>query len=202
MTPLFPTAYFGSIAWFQHLARFESAEIEVMDHFPKQTFRNRCVVPGPDGDLRLTVPVVKRQGSKTLTKDILISEQLDWRRQQWRTLQSAYGSSPFFEHYERDIHELIFTPVETLIELNNRITHRIFALFGLKIELSTTTDFIPVSSSPFDLRFVDFDQPPAALFTSIPYQQVYFQSLAFSENKSVLDLLFCQGPLGRTQLGF
>ena len=55
MAVVFPTAYFGSIAYFQQIMQHGSVSVEVWDTFPKQTFRNRCVILGAQGPLRLTL---------------------------------------------------------------------------------------------------------------------------------------------------
>ena len=51
----------------------EPYEIEQMETFEKQTFRNRCLIRDPKGEIiRLTVPVGKVE-HKQLTRDIQIS---------------------------------------------------------------------------------------------------------------------------------
>lgn len=200
MLPVFPTAYFGSIAWFQQLVQYERVAIEVWDTFPKQTFRNRCTFPGPAGDLRLTIPVVKPQGSKTLTKDILISDQVNWRMQHWRTIQSAYGSAPYFEHYEQEIKDLLFSSFGELAYFNNHLSLWFLKQFSLTVELNFTSDYSRQIPDNSNYREVDFESESCMLYLSKPYQQVYFQSIEFHPNQSILDALFCLGPMGRNLL--
>lgn len=202
MIPVFPTAYFGSIAYYQQLFRFETVAIEQWDTFPKQTFRNRCTIPTANGIQRLTVPVEKPNGSKSLTKEIRLSEQQDWRKIQWRTLFSAYGSSPYFEHYARDIEQLIFSPEEDLLSFNMQISSKIAQLFDTEIRFQRTEDYVPVIDPEKDYRNYPFDSPDATGFINIPYTQVYFGQTAFYANMSILDLLFCEGPMGRKKIIF
>ena len=108
-----PTTYMGSVEWYrQFLANPSAVQIEVMESFPKQTYRNRCTITMPIGDkakgekqntenplpfregmgvgsLTLTVPV-KRADSKQLTRDVEISYQQRWQHQHWIALVSAY----------------------------------------------------------------------------------------------------------------
>src|SRR3989338_9165958 len=167
MAVLFPTAYFGRIAYFQEIMRNRSVSIEVWDTFPKQTFRNRCVILGAQGPLRLTLPVEKPNGSKSLTNEILVVKSDEWRNNHWRAIKSAYSAAPYFDH---------------------------------SIELKLTSEFIPVSGSSSDFRGVDFESVDVDEFKSIHYTQVLFQESHFYANPSILDLLFCNGPLGRKQL--
>lgn len=200
MTAIFPTAYFGSIAYFQEIMQHERVSIEVWDTFPKQTFRNRCVILGAQGPLRLTLPVEKPNGSKTLTNDILVVEGDEWRNNHWRAIKSAYAAAPYFEHYSRDIEALIFTRERNLVKYNRLITETIIGLFDHSVELEYTSDFFPATDNASDFRAVDFESAATKHFKSIPYTQVLFQEPHFQQNASILDLLFCNGPLGRRQL--
>jgi hypothetical protein len=200
MKPLFPTAYFGSIAYFQLLLRYDSAVIEVCDTFPKQTFRNRCAILTPQGEQRLSLPVEKPNGSKSLTQEIRVIDKPGWKNDHWRAIQSAYAHAPYFEHYAPVIHELIFHPDEQLVAYNSRITTTIARLFDCEITLETSTNFEKERES--DFRGLSFDSPSIEGFQSIPYTQVLFDRPGFSPNPSILDLLFCDGPLGRKKLVF
>src|SRR3989338_323622 len=200
MAVLFPTAYFGRIAYFQEIMRNRSVSIEVWDTFPKQTFRNRCVILGAQGPLRLTLPVEKPNGSKSLTNEILVVKSDEWRNNHWRAIKSAYSAAPYFEHYSREIEALIFTRERNLVKYNQLITETIAGLFDHSIELKLTSEFIPVSGSSSDFRGVDFESVDVDEFKSIHYTQVLFQESHFYANPSILDLLFCNGPLGRKQL--
>jgi hypothetical protein len=200
MKPLFPTAYFGSIAYFQLLLRYNSAVIEVCDTFPKQTFRNRCTILTPQGQQRLSLPVEKPNGSKSLTKDIRVIDAIGWKNDHWRAIQSAYAHAPYFEHYAPAIHELIFHPDETLVTYNSRITTTIARLFDCEIALEISSVFARERDS--DFRPIVFDSAEIPGFKSIPYTQVLFETPGFSANPSILDLLFCEGPLGRKKLVF
>lgn len=199
MTGIFPTAYFGSIAYFQQLVRFDAIVIEAHDHFPKQTFRNRCTIQSPQGALRLTLPVEKPSGSKTPTAGVLVPASKDWRNNHWRAIQSAYASAPYFDHYSEEIRQLIYSDMSSLIAFNLGATQLLLQYFGLERAFSVTKVYHH-SYSANDFRNVEFDSEYPEGFTVIPYIQVYFGHTDFAPNRSILDLLFCEGPLGRKQL--
>ena len=199
MTGIFPTAYFGSIAYFQELVRFDEVLLEVHDHFPKQTFRNRCAVNGSQGALRLTLPVEKPSGSKTPTQEVLVSNQQNWRSIHWRTVQSAYASAPYFDHYSSEIKALIDADYPSLIAFNSAITQKLLHFFGVSVQISPTQEYVAEYAGPdFRNRVFDVEQPEG--FEAIPYIQVQFEQSQFLPNLSILDLLFCEGPMGRKQL--
>lgn len=197
---IFPVAYFGSIAYFQFLAKQSTVEIEIWDTFEKQTFRNRATIETDQGALRLTVPVERPNGSKTLTKDILISTQTDWQSNHWRAIRSAYSSAPYFDYYECDIRSLILTPTLSLVELNLKITQFFIDCFELNCELKTTNEYQKNVSKEFDFRTLPFDDNSIDGFESKFYSQVYYGEKEFQANRSIIDLLFCEGPMGRKWL--
>jgi len=200
MSALFPTAYFGSIAYFQQLLQFDVVQLEVCDTFPKQTFRNRCVILGQQGEQRLTLPVDRIHGSKTSTLEMCISDHQDWRNNHWRSIQSAYASSPYFEHYASDIHALVFWKESNLVAYNTLITQKIAALFDCRIEFTHTSDYKQIVEDVLDLRNLSFESEKPVNFISLPYTQVLFEHVGFRANPCILDLLFCEGPMGRKKL--
>lgn len=201
MTPVFATAYFGSIAYFRELLQFREVTIETCETFPKQTYRNRCTILSANGPLRLTVPVEKPDGSKTLTKNIVVTQPngANWQQIQWRTIVAAYASSPYFEHYASEIEQLILLEENNLVQRNTIITKRLAEFFDMEINFHFSQDFITPGQSN-DYRFIDYEADFPSGFTSKPYTQVLFEQPRFFPNPSVLDLLFCDGPMGRKKL--
>ena len=66
----------------------------------KQSFRNRCVIASPNGPLNLVIPVIRN--TKNKIKDVQIDHSQQWIKIHWKSLESAYRSSPYFEYYEDD----------------------------------------------------------------------------------------------------
>ena len=121
----------------------EPYEIEQMETFEKQTFRNRCLIRDPQGEIiRLTVPVGKVE-HKQLTRDIQISYQSRWQHQHWIAIESAYRHTPYFVYYAdylRPYYEKQFT---WLLDLNDALTETIVSL--LRKERPTTNDQRPTT---------------------------------------------------------
>ena len=113
-----PTTYLGSVEWYrQFWANPSAVQIEVMESFPKQTYRNRCTITTPDGPLTLSVPV-KRADSKQLTRDVEISYQQKWQHQHWIALVSAYKRTPYFDYYADFFRPFYEKETKFLIDLN------------------------------------------------------------------------------------
>lgn len=92
---LLSTAYFAPIRYFSKLAVYPEVYIEQHENFIKQTYRNRTVILGANGPVSLIVPVEKGRGQKIRIKDLRIAYDEEWQRNHWRTIFSAYNSSPF-----------------------------------------------------------------------------------------------------------
>ncbi len=194
---LLSTVYFGPIPYYSTFMKTEKVYIEQFENFIKQTYRNRCVILGGNGPIQLIVPVVKGRGPKTLIKDLQISYDTDWQRNHWRTIFSAYSSSPFFEYYKDDIQPFFETKYQFLLDFNLKIHETVCELLEFENTALLTADFEKVPEGTVNLRESispkiktqsDNDSIP------IQYTQVFSDKLGFVPNLSILDLLFNEGP--------
>lgn len=188
---IFPIAYFGSVKYFQDLVKFQGIALEYMEHFPKQTFRNRAVILTSQGAHILTVPLEKPSGSKTATKDVLVSYQQNWPLVHWKALKTSYASAPYFEHYASYIEKLLFKKHRFLVDFNLDITRFLMETWQLPTNFDFTESY--EFSYPEDFRSLDYEN----LAMNGVYSQVQFGNTTFHPAASSLDLLFCEGPMGR-----
>jgi len=117
---ILPTTYFGPIAWYKALLAADEAQVEVMESFVKQTYRNRCTIMTPDGPLTLSVPV-KKVETKQFTRDVEISYQQKWQHQHWMAIMSAYKHTPYFDYYQDYIRPFYERETRLLTELNDSL---------------------------------------------------------------------------------
>jgi hypothetical protein len=169
----------------------EKRSIELFEHYPKQTLRNRCDIATSNGKLRLSIPIKKPFGSKSLMKDILIDQDAQWQKEHWRSIRTAYAGAPYFEEYAHDIEALINTKHRHLISLNTSILEFIYKVLDITYIQEETSEYH--TSAIHDFRAYDFGKQ-----TTIPsYIQVFNESHGFIEDLSILDLLFNEGPFIR-----
>ena len=187
--------YFPSVAYVALLSQFPTVVLEVQEHYPKQTYRNRCYVQGANRVQLLSVPVVKASG-KVLTKDIRIESGLTWRHHHWRTIQSAYGKAPFFDFFASDFHDILYQKNHFLVDLTTTILTKCLEILQLddsRLTHSQSYEKIPAEGL-FDARdILRAALPPSAppFFRPVVYTQVFGKD--FVPNLSVIDLLFCEG---------
>ena len=119
MQLVLPTSYWAPRAWFEAYMSAPS-EIEVWETYPKQTYRNRCMIVSPSGErLVLSVPV-RHSESKQLTRDVEISYQSHWQHQHWNAILSAYKRTPYFDYYQEYLRPLYVRETRWLLDLNEQ----------------------------------------------------------------------------------
>lgn len=196
MKPIFPTSYFGNIEFYKKLSSYDSVLVESYETYPKQTFRNRCEITTANGLLPLSIPIEKPNGSKTRTNEILLSSKEKWQLIHWRAIEAAYASSPYFEYYEQEVKELIFQQELNLTQFNHNIIKRIQKWLDLPTQLIYTDKYNQIDSN-LDFRNLFSKSINPREFQHHYYQQVFEIENGFFQNVSILDSIFCLGPMAR-----
>ena len=200
-----PTTYMGSVEWYKrYLTNPQEVQIEVMESFPKQTYRNRCTISQAIGNeairqggerreagstlpfregigvgLTLSVPV-KRADSKQLTRDVEISYQQRWQHQHWIALVSAYKRTPYFDYYADFFRPFYEKETKFLVDLNEGLHEVIVALVQNCVELGSSS--VELSSAE-----------DTTLRHTADWQGLDLEP-CFGNGQSILDLLFEYGP--------
>ena len=200
---LLSTAYFGPVHYYARYLKHGEILIEQFEHFNKQTYRNRCIILGANGPLSLVVPVVKGRDKKIIINELKISYDENWQYNHWRSIFSAYNSSPFFEYYKDELFYFFNKRWKFLLDLNLEIHESICKLLEIENKAILTKSFVNNHESTYILR--DIISPknktvndPA--FHPAEYTQVFSEKFGFVPNLSILDLLFNEGPNSYTLL--
>ena len=188
---IFPTAYFPSIAYLRAYFEQGGPLIESFESFPKQTLRNRCEILTSNGVLRLSIPVKKINGSKTITKDIVVDYSTKWQSEHWRAIESSYASAPYFDDYGFKIKEIIYNSPSNLIDFNAKILELVMEVLEVKVSTKFSESF--EMEYQLDHRNTDFLNRESIN----SYQQVFSYDKEFTSNLSFLDLLLNEGPFMR-----
>ncbi len=194
MSAVFPIAYFGSISYYQKMIQAKTVSLELFEHYPKQTLRNRVSILTVSGVQNLSIPVRKPNGNKTLTKDIEISNEENWRKIHWKAIESAYSSSPYFEHYGSEVKALIDCTETNLYQFNLKIHQRIVSWLQLPINVDITNSYNLNLLNEFDFRMKFITRKEKVEYQ---YQQVFLPIEKFEGDLSLLDAIFNLGPMTR-----
>jgi len=187
-------AYLAPVEYYKALAKAEIVYLEQCDFYVKQTYRNRCHIAAANGVLALSIPVEKTSSEKLLTRDIRISEHNDWQVNHWRSIESAYNSTPFFEYYKDDLLPFYEKKWTFLWDFNLEIQTKILELTGLNPIISLTESYkANLDEGILDLRESIHPKKNDLLDCCKPYYQVFEQRFGFQSNLSIIDLLFNMG---------
>lgn len=196
MSTYLSTAYLAPVEYYSKLLKGD-VYIEQHENYIKQTYRNRCTILSANGLMALSVPIESAGGKKCPIRDVRIADHGNWRHLHWNALISAYNSTPFFEYYQDDFRPFYEKEYKYLFDFNEELRNLICQL----IDIDTSTigytdefllevegeDYRSKISPKIDWRVIDPD------FESIPYYQVFEHRFGFTENLSILDLLFNMG---------
>lgn len=198
------TAYFPPVEYFALLARDmtlsadrvipSSAKIEACESYQKQSWRNRCLIMSASGTEMLQVPII--HGKSRLITDIRIEYSTPWVTRTERTLDSAYHTSAFYDHYRDGIFEILESREESLFELNMKIINYFLEKTGIVCNIVKTTDF--ETEVPDDWREKIHPKRQNSILEELglekPYFQVFSGKYGFIKGLSIMDLLFNEGP--------
>ena len=200
---LLPLTYLGNILYYSHLIE-GGCTIDQHSYYIKQTYTNRCSILTASGAQDLTIPVIKPK-EKTPIKDIRISSHDNWQQLHWRTIQSAYNSSPFFEYFCDDYVPFYAKKYDFLLDFNLEIQQKTLELLNFtKIDFSLSDSYIePTNFNTKDLReVINPKKFNVTLYKNLstPYYQIFDQKFGFTPNLSIIDLLFNMGNEARIYL--
>ena len=193
MKILLHPAYFPSITTFANIVQHDVIW-EAEDNYQKQTYRNRCYISTDQGRHMLSIPIqhVGGEQGRQKYKDVLLDNSYPWQRQHWRTLQTAYRTSPFFEFYEDDIAPLFNKKYTHLLDFNLKTIETVGDALQLNISNQRTDIFELNPKEVIDAReLVNAKRSIHAETES--YNQVFGERHGFISNLSILDLLFNEG---------
>ena len=191
--------YLPSIPYFRQLLSADAVLLDAHEHYQKQTYRNRCLVLTAQGPQPLTVPVVDgARAAKVCTSEIEIDYRQNWVHRHFRTLQTAYGNSPYFSYYADYLHDIYTQKPARLWDLNLELLRLLLRCLRWPLPIEFTAAYLPPAAAQ-NLPLHDYltPRPTAALpEPDTSSHQAYAQVFGpgFVPGLSVLDLLFMQGP--------
>lgn len=190
---LHPT-YFGPISQFVALLKADEVIFENEDNYQKQTYRNRMYIYGANGKLLLNIPI-KHTGNKSnhqKYRDVRIENSFPWQSQHWKSLETVYRTSPFFEFYEDEFQPLYERRFDFLMDFNYHCLELALDCLQTDLSFSKTSEFI---LDPVDVtngrKLVEAKKTHMELQQ---YHQVFENKFGFLNDLSIVDLIFNEGP--------
>lgn len=187
---LLPVFYLPPISWFSEFLGEKEVVLEQYENFPKQTYRNRANIYGANGKLSLIIPI--HHIGKRVMKDMQISYAENWQKLHWKSIKTAYQSSPYFEFYEDRLKQIYETKETSLIQFNLRALRIILYILKEEKDFSLSLEYI---KNPEQEDFRDkFSAKESSEYEMDEYYQTFSDKWGFLKDLSILDLLCNKGP--------
>jgi len=187
---------FGDILTYALLNSNENVCLEKHENFQKRSIRSRYEICNHQGRSTLSIPLLKGKNQGQKITEVLISYEEDWISLHQKSIVSAYGKSPYFEHYIDDVESILSLKPSTLWEFNLNCINTCLKLLKTNVSISNSISYeFEVEAEVLDIRkgnSVEILYPT--------YQQCFSERFSFINNLSIIDLLMCLGPESKSYL--
>ncbi len=201
MNYILPLQYFGSTEYWTAIVQGgDKIVIDLGENYVKRSERNRTTILASDGTMQLSVQLAHANRPRQPMSSMLIDYSKRWQHQHRIAIESAYRSSPYYDHYAHLLEPIFNREWKHLVELDIYTLESICRALKLGVP-RLSTSYVHAEPLDIDLR----NKQRGSTFTAEPYIQVFSDRCDFVPRLSILDLLLCEGPeainvLRRSQL--
>ena len=186
--------YFPPIIFFKTSYKETYIYLDQYELYRKMSFRNRCLIAGANGIISLSVPLQQGRNQRVQIKEVHIARSEDWQSRHWKSIQSAYNRSPFFDYYRDELELLFSREFELLMDWNLECLKWVKEKLAWPVEIRLTEkpekEVNPSLWQDYRNRVIPKNY---AKHTPLKYRQVFEEKTGFFPNVSILDLLFNTG---------
>lgn len=129
------------IPWLGYFYKIAQADIFVfLDdvQFSNQGMQNYHYIKTPQGPFRLKIPVKKTFGENI--NQVLINNDLDWRKKHLKTIEVNYRRSKYFEEVFNDLELLFKSDYNSIADLDRFIIEFVCKKFGIFTKLINSSE--------------------------------------------------------------
>ena len=197
MRILLPIFYLPPISWFAVFLKDENQIVlEQYENFPKQTYRNRTNIYGANGRLSLIIPI--NHSGERVMKEIKVSHRENWQKLHWKSIKTAYQSSPYFEFYEDKLQKIFEFESDSLIQFNLNALKIVLDILKTEKAYSLNIEYVKI---PLEENYREkFSAKKESEIEMEEYYQTFTDKMGFMKDLSILDLICNKGPETLTYL--
>lgn len=187
------TSFLGTVEYFNVLTSADVAYLEIFENYEKQSWRNRFRILSANGPIDLSIPVVKGNSLKMPVSEVRIDYRENWQKIHFRSVESAYRRSPYYEFLIDNFRFLWEVRPELLLDYNRMAMDEVLRLLKAKVVVKYTDQYrVPgyYGSDDYRYRIHPKGKKQGTGFVPVPYHQVFSDRFGFVQNLSILDWLF------------
>ena len=194
---ILPSQYFGSTEYWTALVKGgEDVVLDLGENYVKRSERNRTSIMTSGGVMQLSVQLAHANRPRQPIKSMRVDYSKRWQHQHLVAIESAYRSSPYFDHYAHRFVPLFEREWRHLVDLNMAALEQCCAILKCPIP-RISESYVVASEADVDMRDKRRD---GSTYVAEPYIQVFSDRFPFEPNLSILDLIMCEGPEARATL--
>ncbi|PIP47107.1 MAG: hypothetical protein COZ70_11010 [Deltaproteobacteria bacterium CG_4_8_14_3_um_filter_51_11] len=214
--------YLPWLGFFEQMHRCGTFVLYDDVQYTKKDWRNRNRIKTKEGILWLTVPVFGKNHRALKIKDARIDNTQGWDQKHLRAIRYWYGSAPFFNHYFKELENIIGRGWDLLVDLDIALIEWISSLLGLTRRIIRSSDLDLPQAANRQERIVQvckavgadelYDGQSARDFVDTEYffnhgikvtfqeyrhpsyRQLWMKENGFIPNLSIIDLILNHGP--------
>ena len=187
------TAYLGTVEYYKLLGEAETAHIEAFENYEKQSWRNRIRILSANGPIDLSIPVIRGSSPKQPIREVRIDYRQNWQKIHFRSVESAYRHSPFYEFLIDEFRFLWDIRAEYLFDYNMTAMGVVLRLMKSDVTVGFTQEYRQpgyYGSSDYRYTLHPKTKKQGTGYEPVPYHQVFSDRFGFIRDLSILDWLF------------
>jgi hypothetical protein len=185
--------YFPPVTFLTTLYKESYVYLDIYEIYRKMSFRNRCIIAGAQGIISLSVPLQDGRNQNLPMNEVLISDKENWQSRHFKSIQSAYNRSPFFDYYQDEFSGIYQRPFRRLVDWNLHCLNWLKEKMDWPAEIGFTETAVPYRAEGFEDRRNIVLPKNYSQWNPVKYRQVFEERTGFFPNLSILDLLFNVG---------
>lgn len=187
---ILPSVYYGTVEYWAALVQgADDVVVDIGENYVKRSERNRTEIMTSGGVMQLSVQLAHANRPRQPMHSMQIDYSKRWQHQHLVAIESAYRSSPYYDHYGERFTKIYNHHWTRLVDLNIATLEELCSILRVSVP-RISEEYIVATTDDFDLR----TKGRVSGFVAEPYIQTFSDRHPFAGNISIFDLVMCEGP--------
>jgi len=126
------------LGFFDKISRADTFVVLNNVQFRKNYFQNRNRIRTVNGPVWITVPV--KRTLETPINEVILANDIDWKRRWWNSVYLAYKRSRCFDNYAERIKKILDAGTDHLADLNISLIKSLCEFLGIKTNIMLASE--------------------------------------------------------------